>query len=127
MAHFLSVSVRCLQPEGLYKDPTDITHYIHCHKGKPHTMVCPDEMTWDDSKKSCFGAGTFKTLALKFQFIYLPLEERILELACLRENGEESVRQSLSYSNMLSCFQKRSYKRYSHNACRIVVVSFFTV
>lgn len=61
VTHPLFVSVRCLQPEGLFKDPTDNTRYIHCQKGEPHTMVCPDEMTWDDSKKSCFGAGTCKT------------------------------------------------------------------
>ena len=54
------VSVRCLQPEGLFKDPTDITRYIHCEKGEPHTMVCPDDMTWDDTRKSCFGQGKYQ-------------------------------------------------------------------
>ena len=52
-------SVRCLQPEGLFKDPTDNTRYIHCEKGEPHTMVCPDDMTWDDTRKSCFGQGKY--------------------------------------------------------------------
>lgn len=56
---FPFLPVRCLQPEGLFKDPTDITHYIHCHKGEPHTMTCPDEMTWDDVRKSCFGKGKY--------------------------------------------------------------------
>ena len=50
-------AVRCFQSEGLFKDPTDKTRYVHCHKGEPHTMACPDEMTWDDNRKTCFGEG----------------------------------------------------------------------
>ena len=54
--HF--ITVRCVQPEGLFKDPLDKARYIHCIKGEPHSMICPDEMVWDDSMKSCFGQGT---------------------------------------------------------------------
>lgn len=53
----ITAAFRCLQPKGLFKDPLDNTRYIHCIKGEPHTMICPDDMVWDDSKKSCFGQG----------------------------------------------------------------------
>nr|XP_058946642.1 uncharacterized protein LOC131774603 [Pocillopora verrucosa] len=67
----ITAAFRCLQPEGLFKDPTDITHYIHCHKGEPHTMTCPDEMTWDDARKSCFGKGRESTLNGSIYYFYI--------------------------------------------------------
>lgn len=45
-------------------------------------MVCPDEMSWDDSKKSCFGEGACNPLHVKFVSLLLDGKTVIIAITC---------------------------------------------
>lgn len=49
----ITSKLKCIEPEGLFKDPSDKSSYITCEDGIAMRQKCPPESFWDEDIKSC--------------------------------------------------------------------------